>query len=213
MAFEKTPSYILTPNAAGRIKAIVPWAKIIVSLRNPVDRLVSQHKMTVSRKWENRSFQETLAEDINVMRQQGYYVPLDDPFNSSQLEPPKGRILSYYKTEGMLYRGCYARQLIPWLEYYKYGEDFLAVRYEELRDKPAKALTEVLDFVGAPHFDFPDDRLKKSYSPKGEHWGQSWINYDPEISQESLDYLKRFYKPYNDELADLLGESWRGVWD
>jgi Sulfotransferase family len=28
-----------------------------------------------------------------------------------------------------------------------------------------------------------------------------------------MDFLYRFYRPYNDRLADLLGEEWRGIWD
>lgn len=210
LTFEKTPAYILTENAPRRIKSVVPWAKIIVSLRNPVDRLISQHKMEVSRELENRTISESLAHDINVLRHEGYYVPSEDPFNSTLLDPPSSDMLWDYKTQGMLYRGCYARQLIPWLEYYKHGEDLLVVRYEELRNDPSKVLDEVLSFVGAPSFDYHTDHLKKSYSPVDV---SSTEQYDPDLSIEALDYLKRFYKPYNDELADLLGEHWRRVWD
>jgi len=41
LTFEKTPSYMLTPGVAKSIRSIVPWAKIIVTLRNPVDRCFS----------------------------------------------------------------------------------------------------------------------------------------------------------------------------
>ena len=209
-AFEKTPAYVLTPNAYRRIKAVVPWAKIIVTLRNPVDRLISQHVMTYMRWWENRSFHETLAEDINVMRSEGFWLPSHDPLNSSFLGPPNQKLLKKYRTEGMLYRGLYAQQLQPWLEQYKYKEELYVVRYEELRDQPAKVLTEVLEFLGAPHYEFPEEVLSRNYSPKRITWRKS---YKPDISSAVLDFLKRFYKPYNDELADLLGEEWRGVWD
>ena len=211
LAFEKTPSYVLTPNAPARIKAIVPWAKIIVTLRDPVDRLLSQHKMTVMRKWENRTFEETLAEDINVMRHEGYHVPQDDPVNATVLPPirPGSRVLRKYKTEGMLYRGCYARQLLPWLEYYTLGTELLVIRYEEMKANPIKVLNRVLDFVGAPRYDFPADAINKSYSPHSS----SWIDYSFDVSEEAKAYLRRFYKPYNDELAALIGDEWKNVWD
>lgn len=209
MAFEKTPAYILTPNAPVRIKKTVPWAKVVITLRNPVDRLISQHKMTVMRKWENRSFHDTLAADVNVMRHAGFYVPSDDPLNSTQLDPPTNRELRKFKTDGMLYRGCYARQILPWLEYYQHGVDLHVVRYEEMRQDPNRVLNDLLYFANAPAYRFPDDVLNKSYSPKGK----AWIDYHPDVSSEALDFLKRFYKPYNDELADMLGERWRGVWD
>jgi len=210
LAFEKTPSYILTPNAPTRIKATIPWAKIIVTLRNPVDRLISQHKMTVMRRWENRTFAEHLAEDVNVLRHEGYWVPARDPMNTSRMNPPEPRPIRKYKTEGMLYRGLYARQLLPWLEHYRLGENLLVIRYEELKSNPRKVLDEVLDFVGAPRYDFPDDVVNKSYSPKSEFWLET---YDPEITPELEAYLREFYKPYNGELADLLGDRWRDVWD
>jgi Sulfotransferase family len=40
LSFEKTPSYIITKEAPERIQVVAPWAKIIVTLRNPVDRYV-----------------------------------------------------------------------------------------------------------------------------------------------------------------------------
>lgn len=40
LSFEKTPSYMVTTEAPERIKVVAPWAKIIVTLRNPVDRYV-----------------------------------------------------------------------------------------------------------------------------------------------------------------------------
>jgi Sulfotransferase domain len=209
VAFEKTPAYILTPNAPARIKAVVPWVKIVVALRNPVDRLISQHKMTVERGWENRSFAETVAEDLNVMRHEGFWLPHGDPFGSSHLGAPYGRLLRKYKTEGMLYRGLYARQLLPWLEYYKLGTELLVVRYEEMRDDPVKVLNHLLDFVGAAPYVFPDDILNQSYSPRSSSW---LTNYRPNITAEARKYLYDFYKPYNDELVALLGEEWRDVW-
>jgi hypothetical protein len=212
MAFEKTPSYILTPNAPKRIKSVIPWAKIIVTLRNPVDRLISQHKMTVARHWENRSFEETLAEDVNVMRFEGYHVPHDDPLNTTLLPDvqPGSHVLRRYKTEGMLYRGCYARQLLPWLEYYKLNSQLLVIRYEELKANPMKVLAEVQNFVGAPLYDFPDDAINKSYSPKAKTWDTTYV---PDVKERTKEYIRQFYKPYNEELASLLGDHWRGVWD
>ena len=43
--FEKTPSYLFDPKAAYRIKSVVPYAKIIMLLRDPVKRAYSHYKM------------------------------------------------------------------------------------------------------------------------------------------------------------------------
>src|SRR5262245_16436607 len=42
---EASPSYLCDPAAAARIKAAIPDAKIVISLRNPVDRAYSHYLM------------------------------------------------------------------------------------------------------------------------------------------------------------------------
>lgn len=46
---EKSNSYLDTPEAAGRIKELLPHAKLIVQLRNPVDRAYSDYCMLYRR--------------------------------------------------------------------------------------------------------------------------------------------------------------------
>jgi Sulfotransferase family len=38
VTFEKTPSYMLQSDLAPYVKKVVPWAKVVVTLRNPIDR-------------------------------------------------------------------------------------------------------------------------------------------------------------------------------
>ena len=40
LSFEKTPSYMVLDEVPARIRRVAPWAKIILTLRNPVDRYV-----------------------------------------------------------------------------------------------------------------------------------------------------------------------------
>jgi Sulfotransferase family len=63
--------------------------------------------------------------------------------------------------------------------------------------------------------------LSKSYSPyhrhnlgDSTHGSSTGSSTVPEgvLNGTTRDYLRRFYGPYNDELADLLGEEWRNVW-
>lgn len=43
--FEKTPAYILRPNVPYLMQALLPWVKIIIVLRDPVERAISHYKM------------------------------------------------------------------------------------------------------------------------------------------------------------------------
>jgi len=46
---EASPNYLRSPGAAARIKAALPHVKLIVSIRNPADRLYSIHQMSSRR--------------------------------------------------------------------------------------------------------------------------------------------------------------------
>jgi len=57
---EASPTYLPDPNAAKSIHQIIPNAKIIMILRNPVDRAFSHYSSLSSRGLENASFREAL---------------------------------------------------------------------------------------------------------------------------------------------------------
>jgi hypothetical protein len=68
--FEKTPSYFANPMIAKRMKQIVPWSKIILILRNPIDRLYSQYKMTIKDVFDMRqySLEDLLQHELMAMK-------------------------------------------------------------------------------------------------------------------------------------------------
>jgi hypothetical protein len=55
---ESSPLYLDSPLAPGRIRSILPEVKIVISLRNPVDRIVSDYKMRVRCGFSDESFEE-----------------------------------------------------------------------------------------------------------------------------------------------------------
>ena len=64
LSFEVTPSYIRKPWAARRIKQVLPHAKLIAILRNPVDRTYSHYNMGVNESNEQRSFEDVIKKDL-----------------------------------------------------------------------------------------------------------------------------------------------------
>lgn len=64
---EATPHYLVYPQAAGRIHALIPQARLIASLRNPVDRSFSVYQMNMRNKDANRGvpYLEALKADRN----------------------------------------------------------------------------------------------------------------------------------------------------
>jgi len=107
----------------------------------------------------------------------------------------------------VLTRGFYAEQLSMWMRHFELDKSLKVIQYERFLENRTAVLAEVLEFVGAPPIGLEDLDLEKSYSPE-----RAGAPYKGKIPDTIHEYLRRFYKPYNDELADLLGEEWRDVW-
>jgi len=233
--FEKTPRYLIMPDVPELIEKVCPWKpKIIAILRNPIDRLQSHHKMNVERArgTAGLSLDEAIDAELDVLRNVGlsHAPPLGQISEGRELDQDGDQTLvaafdipgislqeredivrKLYKDprkseHSLIQRGMYAVQLETWLEHYTLGESLHVINYERLRSEPAQVWKEIQDFLQVPVHDLDESIFGKDYSPNKGSYRESFPN-------ATLVYLKRFYKPYNDRLADLLGEEWRGVWE
>jgi hypothetical protein len=209
ITFEKTPAYMVHDFVPGVISSVVPWTKIIIILRNPIDRLISQFRMRLERlpgsnttTQDNNSLEEILAKEIKILIHNGFEVPTPVPFQQQYTKKLKPKELRHWKERSMLYRGCYADQLQPWLEHYQLRENLLLLPYEQL------ALGDILDFVGAKPFNFSESVVSTRYSPVAVLMRKQDIH----LRNSTRQYLERFYKECNDKLVDLVGEEWRDIW-
>lgn len=111
---------------------------------------------------------------------------------------------------GHLSRGFYAQQLIPWIE--AFGRDrILILRFEMFENNQTAVLQQIMDFVGLQDhpLDIANEALEKEYKPRSQVERRTG-----KVGGDMREYLRRFYKPYNEELADLLGDpSWTKEWD
>lgn len=69
---EASPSYILTPE---RIRAFNPDCRIVISLRDPVERLISHYKHNRKHGHETRPFAEIMADPENPFVLDSLYAP------------------------------------------------------------------------------------------------------------------------------------------
>mmetsp|Transcript_9766 Transcript_9766/g.14376 ORF Transcript_9766/g.14376 Transcript_9766/m.14376 type:complete len:423 (+) Transcript_9766:187-1455(+) len=249
--FEKTPKYICFPDLAKLIKRMLPWVKIVVMLRNPIERAYSEYKQEVKlgnkmglASVANMTFEEALEKELEKFRQKGISIAPDlVQFTKDEQERRRRRLLdtttatneengsssSWVLSPEMfalpisdmsdtnrsnteinvvkLGRGMYAQQLAPWLEHFELSRQLLVLPYEEFEEDQANTLDRILGFVGAPPTNLSESLLKKRHLPVARP------KNDPGSMRDSTrDYLEHFYRPYNDELADLLGEEWRNKW-
>lgn len=126
---EASPYYLFHPDVPRRARAIIPSAKFIAVLRNPVDRAYSHYQMKVRRNLETLSFEEAIT------REDERLAGIADRSN------PAWRHFSY------LHRGLYEEQLQRWMSVFP-RDQFLIVKSEEFYAEPERILHETLAVLG-----------------------------------------------------------------
>jgi hypothetical protein len=137
---EATTYYLLHPAVPARAHAAIPDARLVLILRDPVDRAYSHYQLSVRRGREDLSFEEAL--DAEPARLAGAEERLlADPTADERSH----RVHSYVA------RGLYLDQLMRWEELYG-REQILFVRSEDFFGDPVGAVRRVTDFLGLrPH--------------------------------------------------------------
>jgi hypothetical protein len=183
---EATPYALFHPCAPYRLRDVAPVAKLIVLLRNPVDRAYSHYLLERSRGDETLSFAEALdAEPHRLFGEEAKLIA--DPTYVS--EP--------HKHASYASRGAYSAQLERWLTVFP-REQMLILRSEDLYRRPAPTIARVTDFLCLPSAPGPDfDAHNRSAGPA--------------LNLTTRERLARHFAPLNAQLADFLG--WDPDWE
>lgn len=115
-----------------------------------------------------------------------------------------------------LQRGIYAVQLKRWMDHFPLGESLMIISNERFQKETRQVMREILEFIGAPDANYFDDRdvSPTTRSVMDQNKGLKLLSvggYDP-MNNTTRKFLETFYKPYNKQLVELLGESWRPNW-
>jgi hypothetical protein len=137
---EATTYYLLHPDVPRRAYDVVPDAKLVAILRDPVDRAYSHYQLSVRNGDETLSFEEAL--DAEPGRISGAEERLlADP----AYDHPAHRVNTYIE------RGFYLDGLLRWERFYG-RERLLVLRSEDFFADPLGEVRRVTDFLGiAPH--------------------------------------------------------------
>ena len=131
---EATPNYLYLPETAARLRRYNPVLKLIVLLRDPVDRAVSHYRMNLTwmrfRKREHWPFWLALLLEPFRLRL-GRYLGL-----------PRLRRKSSYRS-----RGLYSAQLRNLYRHFPRNQ-VLVVRSENLRERHDTTMGRILRFLG-----------------------------------------------------------------
>jgi hypothetical protein len=143
---EATPIYMYWHTAPRRMWEYNPNLKLIVVLRNPIDRAYSHWNMERSRNAESLPFWDAIRNEQQRCR---------------EALPYQHRVYSYVD------RGFYLEQLRRLYLYFP-KERVLVLRNEHLKDQPQEALNEVCRFLGVDPFETvkPQEVHSRPYSSK-----------------------------------------------
>lgn len=122
---QTSPLYIYNPVVPARIHAVLPNARFIFILRNPVERAYSHYWHEVRYGYEILSFEEALDQEKTRISQ-GF---------------------EYRRHYSYVDRGRYAQQISRFLKYFP-PENILILLLEELKEDPAGVCTCCAEFLG-----------------------------------------------------------------
>ena len=235
--FEKTPSYLVDPDVPALIDSICSWKpKILVVLRDPIERAYSHFQMEREKLRIKDDFETAIHKEIDYMRQVGLssaprfpnepMVASDLQHFVNQLAPSQfelptqilvdlvasdnahKQVLSNFTNANFLQRGMYAPQLQRWIKYFPLGDSLLVLKFEDLQAHPASIYEQILDFLGAPRFDLRPEDFAKAYRTRGQYRRKGMVH--PPLSNETRQYLELFFQPYNKMLTTLLERQYYG---
>ena len=126
IAGEVTADYLYYPRALERIAAYNPAMKLVISLRNPIERAFSQWNMRREKNQEPLEFLDALKHDQQI----------------GLAKNPRGN--------AYIARSLYAPQLGKVFALFP-RENVLVIKYEDLRHKPEHVVRQLFEFLGLEH--------------------------------------------------------------
>ncbi|XP_036308200.1 heparan sulfate glucosamine 3-O-sulfotransferase 3A1 [Pipistrellus kuhlii] len=195
ITMEKTPSYFVTREAPVRISAMSKDTKLIVVVRDPVTRAISDYTQTLSKRPDIPTFESLTFRN----RSAGL---IDTSWSAIQI-------------------GIYAKHLELWLRHFP-RRQMLFVSGERLISDPAGELGRVQDFLGLKriitdkHFYFNKTKgfpcLKKAEGSSKPHClGKTKGRTHPDIDPDVVRRLRDFYRPFNRKFYQMTGHDFG--WD
>ncbi|KAI1884360.1 hypothetical protein AGOR_G00225610 [Albula goreensis] len=194
VTMEKTPSYFVTPEAPARVYAMSRHTKLIVVVRDPVTRAISDYAQTLSKHPSTPSFQSLAFRNRSA-------GPVDPSWSALRI-------------------GLYAQHLEAWLRYFPLAQ-MLFVSGEGLIRDPAEEMARVQDFLGVQrevtekNFYFNQTKgfpcLRKEAGSKPHCLGKTKGRTHPEIDPHTMQILRQFYAPHNRKFYQMTGHDFG--WD
>lgn len=178
---EGCPFFICDMGVPELLHELLPHTRLILLLRNPVDRLYSMFNMRVRYKDDKFKGDEIFEDYIKCWR--------DFHGNMECQADHRG-------TRDFIYESKYVHHLRRWIKYYPLSPQWLIASSEEFYSQEKLFMSELFLHLGLPAFELTPAQLQPA-------------NTDPNREQHHMSpllfsLLSEFYAPYNEELYALL---------
>jgi len=180
---EASPYYLFHPCAARRASEVIPQAKLIALLRNPVDRAYSDYQDRVRAGLETLNFEEALEMEAERIAGEVEKILSDRTYRSRN-----------HRRYAYRSRGIYLNQLQEWHRYFD-RRQFLVLKSEEFFANPLTTVRLVHQFLALPEH-VPEVRLSAE--------DRNSASYEP-MAPATRRQLEAFFEPHNRRLYQYLG--------
>jgi sulfotransferase family protein len=179
---EASPSYLFHPLAPERVAALLPDARLIAVLRDPVDRAFSHYQHEVALGREPLPFEDALAAEEERMRGEVQRMTSDPSYFSEA-----------WWNHTYVARGRYGEQLRRWFASFP-PEQILVLFSDDLLQQPADTYARVLAFLGVDPYELSSypHIFSREYSA---------------MSPATRSRLEGSFAGPNADLAELLGRE------
>ena len=173
---EDTPFYFWKKEVAERILSDMPETKLIVILRNPVDRAYSNYNLAVRENNEKLTFEEAIGEEIEFLSKNSFRETVD-------------RFRSY------LTKGMYVNQIKPWLDIFS-REQLHFLSTEQMKNEPCETLDIVFKFLSIPSYDIKNlqERKLANYKQMNENTREQLIKYYKSYNEEFFKIINQKFE-------------------
>ncbi len=188
IAGEASPYYLFHPLAAGRLARDYRDVRLIVMLRDPVERAYSHYKERRRHGGEWLSFEEALDAESDRLRGEAERIAREPGYRSVA-----------HEDHSYLAQGRYLDMLPRWFEFFGRDQFYMAAS-EDFYADPGRVVSEVWSFLGLPPASLGN--LKR-------------YNYHqaPDLAPQTRRRLRAEFADHNDKLGQFLGRKmpWPGA--
>lgn len=204
ISYDATSGYLFRSNVLPRrLLCVLPWIKMVVVLRDPIERLY-QHFLAMKYTYNlPHSLEKWIEIDMDLMRSSGLISNTTDAPNKMNA---KAEDVAWYQyqhraVEGPVGRSLYEIQLRQWFQALRaIGRDpkdsVLIVRAEEMVENPEREFRRILGFLELSDYTPPSFGVVSSLGKTRAH------QMDGNIRKR----LGDFFKPYQTRLEKLLAK-------